>query len=471
MVDQLGPLDSAFLGLETRRQNANLGNIVVVDPSTLDAPFDREHLKALMASRLGRIKLFRKRLRHVPLGLDRPYWVDDVDFDLDYHVRGAALPSPGGTAELLELVARIHERPFDFTRPLWEIYAITGLADGTAAVYAKTHHSLIDGLSGVELLAALVDLEPGHLPGEADDFQPRRGPSALGMLGRAAKGVLSRPADAVRLVESATRYLPAVAFQAAPTLNRLAGRPRPIDAATPLAVPRTPFNVPISAHRRIGLCQLPLDEVKQVKNAYGVSVNDVVLGVTAGAVRRWLEQHGAATSAPLVTMVPVGLAGDRAGGAGNHVTAMFTPLPVHVEDPVARLDAAHAATAAAKSHGAAVPADLLASAIEFAPPVLLGRGMRAVFELGLFRGYRAFNTVVSNIPGPDLTAYIAGAEILAIYPISIVVDGMGLNVTIQGFRNQLNVGVIACREAIPDADRLAEWIREELDVLLDGLPG
>ena len=464
---QLPGLDAAFLGLEASRQTGHVGSLAVLDPSGLDVPFDLAHLRALVAERLPRLGHFRRRLKHVPLGLDRPYWVDDVDFDLEYHVRELALAQPGTQEILLEAVARIHERPLDLTRPLWESYVITGLEGGKVAVYTKVHHAMIDGVTGVELFVSLIDLEPGRLPGDPAPFEPQAEPSGLSLLARAALGVSRRPKDAVTLAAAAVRYLPALAFQAQPMLSRLIGRSGAFEtAATPLRAPATPFNTRISAQRRIGLARLPLEDLRTIKSAFGVSVNDVVLAVCAGSLRGWLQRHGGATNTPLVTMVPVALAGDRSGGAGNSVTAMFTPLPVHLDDPVQRVLATHSSSRAAKEHGAAIPQELYEGGIQFTPPILLSRAMRTFLDLGVLRRVRTFNTVVSNIPGPDITVYLGGAMVETIYPLSIIVDGMGMNITLQGLGKHLGVGVVGCRRAVPDAQSIADGLLTEIDVLL-----
>lgn len=466
-MERLGGLDSAFLGLEAQHQTGHVASITILDPTGLDVPFDIAHYRALVAERLGRLSHFRKRVKAVPLGLDRPYWVDDPHFDLDYHVRESALPAPGGHAELLELVARLHERPLDLTRPLWEGYLITGLEGGRVALYTKIHHAMLDGVSGVAVLSTFIDLEPGVMPGEPAAHDPEREPGPLALLGRAATGLAERPKDAWRLAKGVALYAPALAFHTLPALRHLVGQRAPIEAAaTPVRAPRTPFNGPISTHRRIGTTQLPLADVKEIKNALGVSVNDVVLAASAAAVRQWLLDHDEPADRPLVTMIPVALPGDRSGGAGNNVTAMFTPLPVHLDDPVVRVGAAHTATAAAKQHGAAMPADLYEGGIAFAPPFFLARAMRAFFELGAFRQVRSFNAVVSNIPGPAETVYLGGARVEAVYPVSIITDGMGLNITLQGLGDQLNVGIVADRDTMPDVQDLADAMRAEIDVLL-----
>lgn len=467
-MERLGGLDTAFLGLEAPHQTGHVASITVVDPTGLDVPFDGAHYRALIAERLGRLTLFRKRLRMVPFGLDRPYWVDDPDFDLDYHVRESALPAPGGRTQLVELIARIHERPLDLTRPLWETYLITGLEGGRAAIYIKAHHAMLDGVSGVELLTSLVDLEPGVMPGAPSLHEPEKQPSGLSLLGRAVSNVSDRPQDARRLATGVVRYAPSLALNTVSRLRRLAGRSGTVEAATtPLRAPTTPFNGPISGQRRIGLTQLPLADLKTVKNAFGVSVNDVVLAASAAAVRQWLLAHDAPVDKPLVTMVPVALPADRTGAAGNSVTAMFTPLPIHLDDPVVRLGAAHAATVAAKERGAAVPADLYEGGLAFAPPVIMAPAMRSFFELGLFQQVRTCNMVVSNIPGPDLTLYFGGAVVEAMYPVSIITDGMGLNITLQGLGPNLNVGIVACRDAMPDVQDVADAMRDEVEVLLN----
>ena len=463
---QLTGLDAAFLNLETDTQTGHVGAITILDPSSFDGPFNREHVAALIAERLPRLTLFRKRIKHAPFRLDHPWWIDDVNFDLDYHVRATAIPSPGGQDELRAVVARLHERPLDLTRPLWEVYLIDGLADGRMALYTKTHHAMIDGLSGIELMATMVDLVPGLRPKPAAEFRPSREPGTLGMLGATLNNLGQRPKDAVVLVKSMVEYAPALANQLAPVFSRLMGGDPPLEAGGVTRPPRTPFNVKISAHRLVGLAQLPLDDVLTVKRHFGTSVNDVILAISAGALRRWMQAHGVATTEPLVAMIPVALAGERTGGAGNHVTAMFSPIPTATADPVERLRSAHTVTQVAKENHAAVPGELVSSATHFAPPAVLGRAMRAVFDYGIFRRVRAFNTVVSNVPGPNITAYLGGATVEAMYPLSIVTDGLGLNITVQGYRGQLNVGIVVDREAVPDVQQVADWMRDELAILL-----
>lgn len=470
-VKQLSPLDAAFLGLDNSTMTGNITSILVLDPAAVDEPFDLAHLLEFLGGRIGRVRAFRQRLVEVPLGLDRPYWVDDDRFDLRYHVRESALPRPGGMAQLLELAGRLHERPLDMTRPLWEAYLVTGLEGGRVAIINKTHHVVIDGVSGMEVLTALIDLQPTPpAPPASDDFEPAPAPSGVSLLARSAVGMLRRPEQAWTVVSGLAKWAPAVLpFDALKPRNPLAPKKTGSAAggdALPVRPPTTSFNAQISRRRRVGVADLPLADVRAVKNAFGTSVNDVVMAVTAGALRHWLLHDGGILSAPLVAMVPVAVQAERSD-QGNFVTAMFTTLPTHLDDPVARLKRSSGFSRSAKKKKGAVPPDVLTSAMEFAPPVIFGRAARAVFETGLFRAMRPFNLVISNVPGGSEQAYVAGAKLEAIYPVSVLTDGLGLNVTLLGYRDNLHVGITTDPDLVPDPQGIADQMVQELRTLLD----
>ncbi|XVX19669.1 WS/DGAT/MGAT family O-acyltransferase [Actinomycetota bacterium] len=472
-MKQLTGVDVSFLNMETSRSTGHVASISVLDPAEMDGDFDLAHLTELFLDRLPRIPVFRRRLREVPLGLDHPYWVDDVDFDLEYHLREIALPSPGTMEQLLEQVARLHSRPLDMRRPLWETYLISGLEGGRVALYTKTHHAVLDGVGGVDLLTTLIDLHPDLPTGAPPPFEPLPEPGALSMVARGIGGLVRRPVDAARIMTGMAKWAPDIASRVTPYMGALARSPKDLDGGviTSSAIgraPDTPFNGQISPHRRIGLATVSLAEVRAIKSTFGTSVNDVVLAVSAGALRRWLADNGGIPATPLITMIPVSVRDESGKNAmGNAVTAMFTPLPTTVEDPVKRLISCNAITKEAKQRNAAMPVGLLEDISHFTPPLLLSRATRVVYETGLFHRMKTLNLVISNVPGPDVQAYIGGAKLESIHPLSILIDGQGLNITVQGYRGALHFGLMADRDSVPDVDALARYVEEELDVLLE----
>ncbi|MBD2759669.1 wax ester/triacylglycerol synthase family O-acyltransferase [Yimella sp. cx-573] len=470
-MKQLSPMDSAFLALETATMTGNISSLLILDPSDVEGEFDLGRLMSFVATRIERVPVFRQRMATVPLGLDRPYWVDDERFDLSYHVRESALPSPGDMSQLLELVGRLQERPLDMSRPLWETYLITGLPDDRVAIFTKTHHVVIDGVSGMEVLGALIDLDPAAPAGEAAVFEPRSAPSGAGMVARSLVHLAGRPGDAWTIATGLVRWLPGlVALTAAKPRNPLQRKTSQQSQAgdsLPVRTPVTSFNAKISRRRRVGVTDLPLADIKQVKTAFGTSVNDVVMAVVAGALRRWLLHDGGVLSQPLVAMVPVAVHSPDRSTQGNYVTAMLATLPTHLDDPLRRLKRSSKFSKAAKRSGGAVPPNVLVSAMEFAPPMILGAASRAVWDGGLFRAMRPFNLVISNVPGGTQDVYLAGARLERMYPVSVVVDGMGMNVTLLGHKDTLHLGITTCPELVPDPQQICDWAREELQLLLE----
>ncbi len=428
----------------------------------------------LFEERIHLVPVLRRRLVQVPLGIDQPYWVDDENFDLEYHVRELALPRPGSDAQLAAQVARIHARPLDRARPLWETYLIRGLARKRVAVYTKIHHAAFDGVAGADILTVLADLDPAgrSIPLPAR-FVPEPAPSGLSVAAATLARLVARPLGAARLAAEAVRVMPALAPGIRPVVDgvgRLTTREGPADggllASRSFKPPTTPLNTRISAHRKCSFVTLPLDDVRFVKRTFGVSVNDVVMAVCAGAVRRWLLRRNALPSVPLVAMVPVSLRADSHGGQGNKVSAMLAVLPTNVADPVDRLAQAHEDTQIAKQQHAFIPQGLVDGATDFAPPAFTQRAARVIFGTHILTRLPAFNLVISNVPGPNVPVYLAGAKLLAHYPLSIVSDGMALNITLIGYLGGLHFGLVAAREAVPDVDDLGSWLAEELALLV-----
>src|SRR3984885_1038800 len=471
-MQQLTGLDASFLALETATTTGHVGGVCILDPSVAPRPLTLARLTEVLGERLPLVPVLRRRLLNVPLGLDQPYWVDDPDFDIEYHVRELALPRPGSDAQLAEQVSRLHARPLDRSRPLWEVYLITGLAKKRAAVYTKIHHAAIDGASGAELLAVLLDLTPSgrELPA-AVPFQPENPPPLPELAARAVARLAWRPVQTVRLTNELVRLLPTLAPAVSTVVGGMLGLNRgdgAVIAGAPGRPPATPFNKPITPHRRIAFRSVDLDAVKAVKNAFGVSVNDVVMAMCAGALRRWLTAHDALPAQPLVAMIPVSVRDPASRGAlGNKVSAMLATLPTNVTDPALRLQIVHAATQVAKASQAAIPQGLVDQISDFAPPALTARAARVVFATGLLHRLPPFNITISNVPGPNVPVYLGGARLIAHYPVSVVTDGQGLNITLVGYLGQLHFGLVACRELVPDIDVLAGYLPEELALLVE----
>src|SRR6266700_3096332 len=387
-MQQLTGLDASFLAMETANTTGHVGGLSVLDPSAAPKPLTLARLTEVMAERVTLVPVLRRKLLNVPFGLDQPYWIDDADFDIEYHVREIALPGPGSDAQLDEQVSRLHARPLDRSRPLWELYLITGLARNRAAVYSKIHHAAVDGVSGTELLTVLFDLTPAgrELPA-AEPLQPERPPPLPVLAAKAGMRLAWRPVQTVRITNELVRILPTLAPLANTLIGEMLGLNRgdgSVIATRPGRAPTTPFNQAITPHRRFAFRSVDLDTVKAVKKAFGVSVNDVVMAMCAGALRRWLAEHDALPDQPLIAMIPVSIRDPASKGAlGNKVSAMLARLPTNVGDPGQRLDVVHAATKLAKAQQAAIPQGLVDQISDFAVPALTARAARVVFATGL----------------------------------------------------------------------------------------
>ena len=478
---QLTSLDAQFLALETRRQTGHVASVAILDPSTTpSATLAVADIEALVTDRLPLLPPLRWRLREVPLGLDYPYWVDDEGFDLHFHVRELGLAAPGTDEQLAEQVARIVSRPLDRARPLWELYLISGLQSGHLALLTKIHHAVIDGMSGAEILGLLLDLMPEvrqletHGPWGDNEAVP----GELGMLMRGIAGAARYPLRALTALPRALPNLEETQFKTIPgaaALGRVVTRAQqaitrqdgPVER-TSLVAPKTSFSGRISAHRRFTFGQLSLDDVKAVKNAHGCTVNDVIVSICAGAVRRWLIAHDELPDGPLVAQIPVSVrTEEQIGTYGNRIMLMAAALPTDVADPVARLLRTRDSLAHMKERHRALPASLLADANHFIPPAVFSRAARLTFGIATSRpGRPVWNLVISNVPGPQFALYCAGAKLVANYPVSVITHGMGLNITVMSYLGHLDFGIVADREQMPDVALLMGWLRAELELLM-----
>ena len=490
---QLTGIDTSFLSMETPNQFGHVSSITIYDLAEWDPDQSfYDAIASVIERRIHLLPLLRRRLVQVPFGLDHPYWINDPDFDLEFHVRNLALPHPGSDAQLAEQVARLSARALDRTRPLWEIYVIDGLADNRVAMLAKIHHATIDGMQGVELLTTLLDTDPGGREIEP----PKRAwtgeqmPTTGELIARTIGTYVRNPARAARLsfkaMSSAAGMARSGTFRslmapaAAPFADmplvgalsrRLSGRQTSSEVFPMLPdrpAPRTPFNAAITPHRRYAFKALSLDETKEVKNTFGVTINDVVLAVCAGALRRYLVDLQALPADPLVAMVPVSVrTGKESDPYSNQVAAVLALLHTNIDDPVDRLRAIHLSMAAAKGMSKAVPADLLTDLAHFAPPAVFARASRMATRTGVMnRMNPPFNLVISNVPGPAVQLYTGGAKLEHFYPVSTVVDGQGMNITVQSYLGNLDFGVITCRELVPDAWQIVDYLADALAELL-----
>jgi diacylglycerol O-acyltransferase / wax synthase len=471
---QLTSLDAQFLAVESARTYGHFGSLAVYDPATAPGgELGVQDVCRVVGERLHLLAPMRWKLVQVPLGLDLPYWVEDPDFDLDFHIRESAVPPPGDDRRLAETVARIFARPLDRGRPLWEIYVIHGLPEGRVALLTKIHHAVVDGVSGNEIVSVLLDPSPeGRDVPPPDDSHRARVPGELEMLGRGLLGLPRQPLRALRGAPGVAPYLTelpgANALPLVPWLSqlreRLIGDERMLEitAARP---PKTVFNGPISAHRRFAFGSLPLDRVRASKREHRTTVNDIVVTLCASAVRHWLLARGELPDEPLVAMVPVSVR-KRDERYGNRISMMVVPIPTDEPDPLARLQRTHAVLASAKDRHRALPANILTDATAFIPPALSALAARTTIDV-LSRTRPPLNLVISNVPGPRQPLYLAGAQLQANFPVSVIVDGVGLNITVLSYRDHLDFGIVGDREQIDDAWALFAGLGgalEQLDV-------
>jgi WS/DGAT/MGAT family acyltransferase len=486
-MHQLTSLDAQFLALESSTTYGHVSGLAIYDPSTAPGgQIRRADVCRLIDERLHMLPPFRWRLAEVPFGVDHPYWVDDPDFDLDFHIRETAAPPPGDDRALAEQVARIVARPLDRRHPLWELYLIHGLPEGRVAMLTKIHHAAVDGVSGAEILSVMVDMSPEgrELPPGRESCCGERMPGQLEMLGRGLLGTPRQPVRALRALPSSVPNLADIpGVQQMPgigTLGRLSTRARKLiggEAASDLLEPaavnvqRTRFNRPITPHRRFSFGSLSLERVKAIKNELGISVNDVVVAVCATAVRNWLLERDELPSDPLVSMVPVSVrTEEQIGTFGNRVGVMIVPIPTNEADPRKRLMKAHETLRSAKSRHKAVPASLMQDVTQFIPPAVHARASRTMMQLtGSLRP--PLNLVISNVPGPPMPLYCAGAQLQAHFPVSVVTDGVGLNITCMSYRDHIDFGIVVDRDMVDDAWPLMEAVQHALAELDDVICG
>jgi WS/DGAT/MGAT family acyltransferase len=450
--DRLTGLDASFLHLERESAHMHVGSVLVFDG---DEP-SHEELIAQIERRLHLVPRYRQRLAFVPLQQGRPVWVDDPHFNPEYHIRHTALPRPGTEAELKRLAGRLFSQELDRSKPLWEIWLVSGLRGDRFAMIAKTHHALVDGISGVDITTVLFDTSPEPAPMPAPEpWIPGPEPSGAQLL---ADALLERsivPGEIVRGLRALVRGPRQVLGKARDSLGAVGA------LAFAGGAPPSPLNVKIGPHRRFTWVDGDLDQVKAIKNELGGTVNDVVLAAVALALGRFLRGRGVDTEGMrLKAMVPVSVRADAERGAlGNRVAAMSAPLPTDVEDPVECFEIVHEAMGGLKESGQAVGAQVLTDLADFAPPTIMSQAAR------LQARQRFFNLVVTNVPGPQFELFMLGRPLTALYPQVPLTVNAGLGIAIMSYCGRLNFGLLGDYDVMPDLEQVGEDLGAAVDEL------
>jgi diacylglycerol O-acyltransferase / wax synthase len=458
-MEQLSGLDAAFINVETHSAPTHISGLSIYDQST--APGGLVTFKGILANVEARLHLadcFRRRLVEVPLGFDHPYWIEDPDFDLEFHVRHIALPKPGDWRQLCIQVARLHARPLDRGKPLWEMYVIEGLdgvegmPPGSFALFTKVHHAAVDGVSGIEITAALHDLSPdGEAAPPESEWIAESPPSVIELALRSTYNNLRQPFRFVQILGKA----------APPALRALLERREYGEDDAPQEIPRTRFNRRVSPHRVFEARTFRLSDVKQIrKRVEGATVNDVMLAVCSGALRRYLEKHRELPLESLAAFAPISTRTvEQEGTAGNQVTGMRVRLHTDEGDPVERLQKIHRTTLSSKQITAAVGARSMTDVTQTLPGALAGISGRLIARTGLMSRMRPIaNCVISNVPGPQVPLYFTGARMVATYGLGLPMEGIGLFHAVVSYNGAISVCVTSCRDQMPDPAFYADCV-------------
>jgi diacylglycerol O-acyltransferase len=448
-MQRLSGLDASFLYLETSDQPMHVCSIMELDTSTMPGGYTFDRLRDALSLRIRAMPQFREKLANSPLNLDHPVWVDDNNFDIDRHLHRIGLPPPGGRAELSEICGHIASLPLDRRRPLWEMWVIEGVAgtdchrDRRIGVMIKVHHAGVDGVTGANLMSQLCTTEAdAPAPDPVDGVGGASGwEIAAGGLVRFA----SRPLHLANVVPGTVSSVVGTLLRAREGQTM----------ARPFAAPRTVFNARISGRRNVALAKLDLEDIKTVKNHFGVKVNDVVMALVSGVLRQYLAERNALPDTSLVATVPVSVHGKSDRPGRNQVSGMFSSLQTHIADPVERLKAIAEANSVAKQHSSAIGATLLQDWTQFAAPAVFGIAMR-VYARTRLTEMPVHNLVVSNVPGPQIPLYMLGCEVKAMFPLGPIFHGSGLNITVMSLNRNLDVGLISCPQLLPDLWAMAD---------------
>ena len=460
-MQRLSGLDASFLYLETAQQLLHVCSVLELDTATMPGGYTFDKLSAALSKRIESMPQFREKLADSRFNLDHPVWVEDKDFDVDRHLHRIGLPAPGGRHELTEILGHIASLPLDRAKPLWEKWVIEGIDatdardGGKLVVLTKVHHAAVDGVTGASLMSQLCSTEP-----DAPDPEPVAGVGGGNQLEIAVSGAIKFATRPLKLVNA----LPVTLNTVLDTVKRARAG---LSMAAPFAAPQTPFNANVTGHRNVAFAQLDLEDIKKVKNHFGVKLNDVVMALVSGVLRKFLLDRDELPDSALIAMVPVSVhdKSDRPGR--NQVSGMFSRLETNVADPLERIKAISDANSVAKQHFSAIGATLLQDWTQFAAPAVFGAAMRVYAASRLSGARPVMNLVVSNVPGPQTPLYYLGCEVGAMYPIGPVFHGAGLNITVMSLNGKLDVGIVSCPELLPDLWDLADDFAPALQELLD----
>lgn len=450
-LERLTAVDASFLSNEGSASHMHVGAILVFEgppPRYADLV---EHVRG----KLGKVPRFRQKLVVPPLEAGRPLWADDVNFNLTYHIRHTALPQPGGAGELKRLAGRIFSQQLDRSKPLWELWLVQGLERDRFAILTKTHHAMVDGISGVDIGTVLFDPEPVPEPAPVEDgWVPEPEPSTVDLVARGVGDALAAPVRLAERAVAAVRNPERAAKRLADTLEGLGE----VVGAFANPAPSVPLNQPIGPHRRFVWVRSELAAFKRIKDALGGTVNDVVLTVVTGGLRSWLQGRGVRTEGlELRALVPVSIrAEDERGALGNRITLMRGPLPVYVEDPVRRLRIVSEEMEGLKRSKQALGAETISRFNDFAPPTLLAQASRLNFST------RLFNLIVTNVPGPQIPLYVLGRELQEVYPVAFLPQNHALAVAIMSYNGHVGFGLLADYDSMEDVDVIARGIADSL---------
>lgn len=450
-LDRLTAIDAQFLTNENENSHMHIGAVMIFggDPPSYD------EFKAHIASRLDFVPRYRQKLVYPPYGTGRPLWADDPDFNLNYHLRHTALPSPGDERQLKILASRLFSQSLDRAKPLWEMTLVEDLEGDRFAIIIKSHHAMIDGISGVDIGTVIFDVTPDAEPiVPKEEWKPAPLPSNMSLLERGARELATEP---IKLGEKAVNALRKPSKLAGKVGESAEGLSE-IARALADSAPDVPLNVPIGPHRRVTWTSAPLAEFRRIKDVFGTTVNDVVLAVAAGSIRKWLVSRGLETDGlELRAMVPVSVrSDDERGQLGNKLATMRAPLPVYEPDPVARLEIVSASMDGLKQSKQALGAEVIARLNDFAPPTLLAQAARLTFST------RLFNLLVTNVPGPQIPLYVLGRKLERPYPVAFLAKNHGLAIGVMSYAGQVNIGLIGDFDAMPDIGQVRRGLNESL---------
>ena len=453
-LDRLTAVDASFLHQENADSHMHIGAVTIFEGPAPPFTAVAEHIR----SRLHLVPRYRQKLAYPPFESGRPLWIDDASFNIEYHVRHSALPAPGTERQLHGLAARIASQQLDRCKPLWECWFVEGLEDGRFALIFKTHHALVDGVSGVDLATVMFDLAPAPAPLEQPPWQPQPEPTGAELLAAGAAGFAKTAFNVVERTLSAGTN-PA---HAADALRDIAEGVGEMVWAILNPAPETPLNVGIGPHRRYAVVRNRLDDFRYVKGVLGGTVNDIVLAVVSGAVARWLRSRGVRTEGlELRALVPVSIRPkDQRHALGNQIVLMRGPLPVYIRDPVARLRFVKQQMDGLKESKQALGARVIADVQQMAPPTILAQASRLQFST------RLFNLIVTNVPGPQFPIYMLGREMLNFFPIAFLPKNHALAIAIMSYNGAIDFGLLGDYDSLPDIGVIAEGIQESLAELL-----